>query len=133
MTEDDTGLRVLYPLGDNGCGNLSDVTIEYDFAMLRVSAQKLTWTGSIVAIHGIGAHPDDTWNKNIGTKETPCYVNWLSDSKMLPAVVPLARIMRYGYESAWFGRDTIQQSVSEVAVRLLRSIGRVRKVWKAKT
>jgi len=58
----------------------------------------------------------------------PCWVNWLSDAAMLPAVVPSARIMRYGYESAWFGGEAIQQSASEVAVRLLRSLKRVREV-----
>ena len=54
---------------------------------------------SIVAIHGIGAHPDNTWNKDVGTKESPQYVNWLEQSDMLPAAIPQVRIMRYGYES----------------------------------
>ena len=83
---------------------------------------------SIVAIHGIGAHPDDTWSKNVGTKEDPRYVNWLSDLQMLPAAVPDVRILRYGYESAWFGQDAMRQRVSGVARRLLLSLRRVRKV-----
>ena len=56
------------------------------------------------------------------------YINWLSDPDMLPAVVPRARIMRYGYESQWFGDNTIRQRVSTVADRLLRSLQRRRKV-----
>jgi hypothetical protein len=83
---------------------------------------------SIVAIHGIGAHPDDSWSKDVGTKEAPCYVNWLSDTAMLPAVVPSARIMRYGYESAWFGHEAMKQSASRVAQRLLLTLRRARKV-----
>ena len=82
-----------------------------------------------MAIHGIGAHPDDSWCKKVGTG-TPeeHYVNWLSDLHMLPAVVPQARIMRYGYESQWFGEDTIGVKASTVAQRLLRSLQRERRV-----
>lgn len=49
---------------------------------------------------------------------------------MLPTVVPEARILRYGYESAWFGRDAMRQKVSTVAKRLLVSLRRERKVQK---
>jgi hypothetical protein len=54
---------------------------------------------SIVAIHGIGAHPDNSWCKNVGTAEAARWVNWLDEADMLPAVAPHARIMRYGYQS----------------------------------
>lgn len=47
---------------------------------------------------------------------------------MLPAAVPNARIMRYGYMSAWFGNDAIQQNVTEVADRFLRALKRERMV-----
>ena len=47
---------------------------------------------------------------------------------MLPAVVTRARIMRYGYESQWFGDDAIRQKASTVAQRLLLSLERKRKV-----
>jgi len=47
---------------------------------------------------------------------------------MLPAVVPYARIMRYGYQSGWFGKEAMQQSVCTVADRLLRALKRKRKV-----
>ena len=84
---------------------------------------------SIVAIHGIGAHPDDAWVKNVGSKDNPEWVNWLSDNKMLPSVVPKTRIMRYGYQSAWFGeRDALRNMVSIEAQRLLVSIRREREV-----
>lgn len=83
---------------------------------------------SIVAIHGIGAHPDDTWCKNVGTKETPRWANWLFEDDMLPAVAPNARIMRYGYQSQWFGKDAMRQNVSVVARRLLLALQRKREV-----
>ncbi|KAF2014520.1 hypothetical protein BU24DRAFT_371229, partial [Aaosphaeria arxii CBS 175.79] len=80
-------------------------------------------TVDIVAIHGIGAHPDDTWCKNVPTAEGPRWVNWLSDEAMLPAVAPHARIMRYGYESRWFGEGALRQNASTVAQRLLLALG----------
>ena len=47
---------------------------------------------------------------------------------MLPAVVPGARIMRYGYQSRWFGDEAVSQKASTVAQRLLLSVKRARKV-----
>ena len=57
------------------------------------------------------------------------YVHWLKDEHMLPAVVPDARIMRYGYQSQWFGDEAISQKASTVAQRLLLSLKRTRKVY----
>ncbi|KAI9658357.1 MAG: hypothetical protein M1821_002490 [Bathelium mastoideum] len=84
-------------------------------------------TIDIVAVHGIGAHPDDTWCKNVGTKEEPQHVNWLSNQEMLPAVAIRARILRFGYDSSWFGRDPIREKVPSIAQRLLFSLRRKRK------
>lgn len=47
---------------------------------------------------------------------------------MLPTVAPNARIMRYGYQSQWFGKEAMQQSASTVAERLLRALKRRREV-----
>ncbi|CAG8983150.1 hypothetical protein HYALB_00014076 [Hymenoscyphus albidus] len=82
---------------------------------------------SIVAIHGIGAHPGDTWCKNVGTPDAPCYVNWLTHEGMLPQAAPNARILRYGYESEWFGENAISQKTTTVADRLLLTLRRERK------
>ncbi|PVH92712.1 hypothetical protein DM02DRAFT_635132 [Periconia macrospinosa] len=49
---------------------------------------------SIVAIHGLGTHPDDSWCKNAGTRENPRWINWLEEESMLSAIAPNARIMR---------------------------------------
>lgn len=105
MTDDDIGLRVL-----------------------RNAPAEITEAIDVVAIHGIGAHPDDSWCKNVGTKESPQWVNWLVEESMLPAVVPHARIMRYGYQSQWFGEGAMRQKVSTVAQRLLLALRRRRTV-----
>ncbi len=82
-----------------------------------------------MAIHGIGAHPDDTWCKRVDDHGLePKYVNWLQDAHMLPRVVPNTRIMRYGYESRWLGEDAIRLKASTVAQRLLRALNAARKV-----
>ncbi|THY81538.1 hypothetical protein D6C92_10335 [Aureobasidium pullulans] len=93
VTEDDTGIEILY--------QPSNPNID------------------IVAVHGLGAHPDDTWCKNIGTPESPQWVNWLKDPDMLPSIASNARIMRYGYESAWFGSEAIKQSTTDAAEEFL--------------
>jgi hypothetical protein len=82
----------------------------------------------IIAIHGIGAHPDDSWCKNVGTAESPRRVNWLVEENMLPAVAPDACIMRYGYQSQWFGEGAMRQKASTVAQRLLLALRRRRQV-----
>ncbi len=87
---------------------------------------------SVVAVHGIGAHPDDTWctDVNEDASSTTRSVNWLKDPEMLPSVMKDARIMRYGYHSQWFGRDALQQNASRIASGLLKSLKRNRKVIK---
>ena len=81
-----------------------------------------------MAVHGLGAHPDDTWTKKYINGPETHWVNWLQEKEMLPAVVPNARIMRYGYKSSWFGPDAIKQSARIVATRLLTALRRGRKV-----
>ncbi|KAF2138911.1 uncharacterized protein K452DRAFT_233233, partial [Aplosporella prunicola CBS 121167] len=80
----------------------------------------------IVAIHGIGAHPDDTWCRNVGTADNPRWTNWLVEENMLRALAPNLRIMRYGYQSQWFGKDAMRQKASVVAHRLLLALKRKR-------
>ncbi|KAJ2998949.1 hypothetical protein NUW58_g155 [Xylaria curta] len=67
----------------------------------------------VLVIHGIGAHPEHTW------VDRESKVNWLKDSTMLPAALPNARIMTYGYDSYWFGDNATKQSLSGVAEKLL--------------
>ncbi|KAH0195727.1 hypothetical protein KCU99_g9886, partial [Aureobasidium melanogenum] len=52
VTDDDIGVRVLH---------------EPALAELSTNDEII----DILAVHGIGAHPDDTWCKNVGTKENP--------------------------------------------------------------
>ncbi|KAF2193588.1 hypothetical protein K469DRAFT_691138 [Zopfia rhizophila CBS 207.26] len=96
--------------------------------VLREAPAEAAQAIDIVAIHGIGAYPDDTWCKNVGTAGSPRWVNWLSEEDMLPAVAPNARIMRYGYQSQWFGEGAMRQTASTLAQRLLLALQRKRKL-----
>ena len=54
--------------------------------------------------------PDDTWCKKVDAGgSTKRYVNWLRDEHMLPGVILSIRILRYGYQSQWFGDEAIKQ------------------------
>ena len=101
LVEEDKGIKILFE-GPSNAQDADPVSfVEYDLKTIPDGPVLSTLTASsIVAIHGIGAHPDDTWCKKL---DAGCagerYVNWLSDLHLLPAVVPQTRIMRYGYES----------------------------------
>ncbi|KAH8728360.1 hypothetical protein GQ44DRAFT_824189 [Phaeosphaeriaceae sp. PMI808] len=123
ITDDDIGLKVLREAPAEA---EAAQIIEY-VLILFLFAQTYSEPPSIVAVHGLGAHPDDSWCRNVGTSESPRWFNWLEEESMLPAVAPNARIMRYGYQSQWFGKEAMQQSASTVAERLLRALKRKRK------
>ncbi|KPM38862.1 hypothetical protein AK830_g7714 [Neonectria ditissima] len=74
----------------------------------------------VVAVHGIGASPNTTWTH----KETN--VNWLSNDTMLPAALPNARIMAFGYNSLWFGEHAVRQTVEGIATALLVELSDMR-------
>ncbi|KAK4118455.1 hypothetical protein N657DRAFT_651298 [Parathielavia appendiculata] len=110
ITDEDLGLRVLYDgtggISQSGAGGPVD----------------------IVAVHGMGAHPDDTWcTKKIDGDGSPVYVNWLEDRRFLPAVAPGARIMRYGYNSRWFGEDAVRTKMSDISQTFLFELKDCRK------
>ncbi|OHW95943.1 hypothetical protein CSPAE12_05519 [Colletotrichum incanum] len=89
-------------------------------AMHRESFTADKSVDSIIAVHGIGVDPKTTWVH----KKTQ--VNWLSDQKMLPSSLPTARIMVFGYNSIWFGKDAVRQSLDSLANKLLRELMRKR-------
>jgi hypothetical protein len=122
VTNDDIGLKVLHEAPVEAAQSIEYVHLQF------LLAQTFTNSTSIVAVHGLGAHPDDSWCTNAGAGESLQWVNWLEEESMLPAVAPNARIMRYGYQSQWFGKEMMQQSVSTVAERLLINLKRKRKV-----
>ena len=126
MTDDDIGLKVLRDAPADATEIEWVSVCQADLLDLFVLSRP-----SIVAIHGIGAHPDDSWCKNVGTAEDPRWVNWLAVDDMLPAVAPRARIMRYGYQSQWFGEGAMRQKASTVAQRLLLALRRKREVREA--
>ena len=71
-------------------------------------------TVDIIAIHGIGANPNHTWQIQ--------GVNWLQHADMLPSAAPQVRIMRFAYESQWLGQGNIAQHPSAVADHFLSSV-----------
>ena len=73
-----------------------------------------------MAVHGFGANPDWTWVAG--------NVNWLKDGHMLPHAIPNTRILRFGYESQWLGKDAIQQRLPLVADQLLHGLMLARQV-----
>ena len=87
--------------------------------MLALFVIKPVDTRGIIAVHGIGAHPDRTWTMQKSDGE---WVNWLANAEMVPRYVPNARIMRSGYRSEWFGSveaETKKTLVPDVAELLL--------------
>jgi hypothetical protein len=75
----------------------------------------------VVAVHGLGAIPEITW------KEKTSGVNWLKDKAMLPSVISNARIMRFGYDSMWLGRDPVRTNIRVIANNLQAAL-----VWERK-
>ncbi|CAE7022269.1 hypothetical protein PTTW11_03403 [Pyrenophora teres f. teres] len=61
--------------------------------VLREAPGEAAQSIDIFAIHGLGAHPDDSWCANVGTGESPRPVNWLMEESMLPADVPFRPLM----------------------------------------
>jgi curved DNA-binding protein CbpA len=76
----------------------------------------------IIAVHGLGAIPEITWQEKHSGK------NWLADTEMLPKAVPEARIMRFGYDSLWLGKEAIKTRLSTIANKLLLVLKREREV-----
>ena len=75
----------------------------------------------MVAVHGLGAIPEITW------KEKTSGVNWLRDKTMLPSAIPNARIMRFGYDSMWLGRNPVRTNIRAIANLLQEAV-----VWERK-
>ena len=78
-----------------------------------------------MVVHGLGANPDSTWE----FRHSPEYVtNWLQDEHMLPKKIRYARIMRFGYDSRWYGDESVMTRLSAVSEELLQDLVRIRKV-----
>lgn len=115
---EDWGLKVLLEPRNK------DNIIEY---FTHYLVQPILSPCSIVAVHGIGADPKDTWTIKKGGSR----VDWLQDEAMLPKLVPNARIMRFGYNARWFGSSNTQHTktfVRHVSNELLTQLYSFRKV-----
>lgn len=77
-----------------------------------------------MAVHGIGVDPQKTWEY----KASNGAVNWLCNERMLPARLPRARIMTFGYDSAWYGPNAIRQNLDGLGKKLLKDLEMEREV-----
>ena len=72
---------------------------------------------SIIAIHGLGTTTPYTWEYKTKTG----VVNWLSDSNMLPDVVPCARIYTYSWNARYYSDASVAR-IADVAEVLLSNL-----------
>lgn len=88
-------------------------------------ADELTCVISIVAVHGLGAHPDHAWVRHGVAADDGRHVDarWLTD--FLPGTFqqhrpPIrARIFYFSYQSKWLGQALSKNRLEGVARRLL--------------
>lgn len=110
VQRDPYALHILHPLGGSEYG--SRTNIEYVY---REHVWNCSWayTNSIIAVHGLGGDPWDTWtDKSTGN-------NWLKD--FLPNVLPNARIMTFGYNSQIKFSNSVS-TIDDFAKELLNRI-----------
>ena len=75
---------------------------------------------SVIAVHGIAADPDLTWTWSDKNQEKT--VNWLCDEAMLPGALPRARVLRFGYDSIWYGPNAVKQRLHAIATGMLEQL-----------
>lgn len=94
---------------------------------------------SIVAVHGLGAHPEFTWtvaneraqpleaikSTNAGSASEKPRINWLKDDGFLKEDFKTARIMTFGYNADWFVGAPMA-TAEQRAATLLRELKRER-------
>lgn len=106
----------------------AEATLEYA-SMMYVSVSMLITT-SVIAIHGKGAHPAQTWSALVAPGRDPHdpanYVTWLDQDNMLPAALPSARIIRYGYLSEWFGENAVKTRAASIGEKFLDELNGLR-------
>jgi hypothetical protein len=75
-------------------------------------------SGSIIAVHGLGANPDFAWIRKKQPEEgQPEDINWLET--LLSHSLPASRIQCFNYDSRWLGNNLPKQSFINIAEQLL--------------
>ncbi|KAF3913606.1 hypothetical protein ABW20_dc0102989 [Dactylellina cionopaga] len=96
---------------------------ELGFKILHEPANPDEITVDIVAVHGLAADPDWTWTYTDRPADGPKReINWLKDSDMLQTALPKARIMRFGYDSIWYGPGAVKQRLANIANEMLTDL-----------
>ena len=86
---------------------------------------------SIVAVHGLGAHPTYTWTARVKAASTASpdkpqhRPNWLKDEGFLKSDFPKARIMTFCYNADWL-LQAPAATAEQRARTLLRELKRAR-------
>lgn len=110
------GLDVVYEPTKAPGSNTVRIDVEYaiSFPSNPLANRNVS---SVICVHGLGADPDWSWrDKSSG-------VSWIKHPEMLPAAIPNARILRYGYDAKWWGQDSaIKSRVPDLAVELLHDL-----------
>lgn len=75
---------------------------------------KTDYEPSVIAVHGLAAHPLETW-----VQKSEKW-NWLENQ--LIDLFPSARVWTFGYDSSWCGDFAVETILSEVAAKLLDAI-----------
>lgn len=99
------GLTVLHPPNDDGTALVESVWSQ------KASEHSLTVCKSIITVHGLSGHPQNTWT-NFDTKHY-----WPMES--LPGDVPRARIMAFGYSTTVSPFNKSTAIVSDIAKQLI--------------
>ena len=122
ITEYDTGLKLLSEPSDTDAYDPKSMLEYADHGLLAQPRRITNRMTRIIAIYGIGAHPLKTWCKTVRDGETNRVANWLTDRDMLGKEIPNARVWTFGYQSRWFGSDTIRTTVTDIVRRLLTAL-----------
>ncbi|KAI5793152.1 hypothetical protein EDC01DRAFT_630151 [Geopyxis carbonaria] len=105
----------------NGCR----LGLDADFFGITPLAVPRDAVIDVCAVHGLNGHAFNTWvNRELDTKADKAGTMWLRD--FLPAEMPLAKIMTYGYNSVLTSATTKKAEVTDFARDLLERLVEVK-------
>lgn len=98
--------------------------VSLDLMSSKYLANDVPDKSSLVAVHGLDGHRENTWTAENG-------VLWLRDH--LPGVLPNARIFTYGYDGRTHGTTPMScQSLHDLALGFIADLSLVRRTTKVK-
>jgi hypothetical protein len=111
------GLHVVYEpikaLGSRTDRIDAEYAISFPHSLSMSNALGNRFVSSVICVHGLGADPDWSW------RDKSSEVSWIEHPEMLPAAIPNARILRYGW---WTQDSAVKSRVPDLAVELLHDL-----------